>query len=356
MKKQAHLILVCSLLLCFYTRGQEQTSKKHTIDSKFLSSVGYEKPLESRNGYKLVANLSDEFNGNQLDQTKWIPRSNDGWKGRGARFIKDNVLVSDGCLQLKSSVIGSDSNLKSLYKKLEKKYVKDKSLHKGNDINVETWSPSIYGKKWTEDWSLDAAYNKIMKKGLNTIGAALVNSKHSGQKGYYEVRMKLSKIAMSSSFWMQGFHTTEFDITESYGSYTVETDKAKVLDAPYSIHTSVWVNTPEFKGKGGVKPQSAKSPERLSDVFFVLGLKWEEKKLSVYLNDELQYSFSLEGVITEEGNLPIPSETYALPQYIKFDTEILLGPQMGWPTKKELLDPQRNTFYIDWIRVWEPIR
>ena len=268
--------------------------------------------------------------------------------------MEDNVIVTDGCLQLKSSVIGSDADLKSLYKDLEDIYVKDKSLHMGDDIDVETWSPAIYGKKLVAVWSTGAKYNYVMRKGLNTIGAAIVCSKRSGKKGYYEARMKLSEICMSSSFWLQGFHTTEFDITESYGSYTVATDNPKVLDAPYRVHTSVWVNTREFKGKGGIKPKSTKWKTRLCDDFFVLGLKWEDERLSVYINDEFQYSFSLKDIRTEKGNLPIPIETYASPQYIKFDTEILLGPEMGWPTKKELRDSDRNTFYVDWIRVWEP--
>ena len=330
----------------------ESKSKRNTMPKP---PNGYNKPMVAPKGYKLVEYLSDEFNGGKLDETKWMPRSNDGWRGRGARFMEENVIVANGCLQLKSSVIGSDADLKSLYKDLEDIYVKDESLHIGNNIDVETWSPAIYGKKWIEDWSSGAKYKDVMRKGLNTIGAAIVCSKRPGTKGYYEARMKLSKIAMSSSWWLQGFHTIEFDITESYGSYSVDKDNAKIVDAPYKIHTSVWVNSREFKGKGGIKPKNAKWKTRLCDDFFVLGYEWEDDKLSVYLNDEFQYRFSFKDIRTGKGDLPIPIETYASPQYIKFDTEILLGPLMGWPTKRELRDPDRNTFYVDWIRVWKPI-
>ena len=68
------------------------------------------------------------------------------------------------------------------------------------------------------------------------------------------------------------------------------TGNLAVGEAPYRVHTSVWVNTREFKGKGGIKPQKTTWKTPLCDDFFVLGLKWEDEKLSVYINDEYQYS------------------------------------------------------------------
>jgi hypothetical protein len=37
-----------------------------------------------------------------------------------------------------------------------------------------------------------------------------------------------------------------------------------------------------------------------------------------------------------------------------FDCEVLWGPWKGWPTKAQLSNIEINTYYIDWVRVWEP--
>lgn len=305
--------------------------------------------------YVLVEDLSDEFNGDVLDKNKWSCEFGPGnWTGRGAKFLPENVCVNNGLLQLKSSIFGTDEDLKELYMQLEDMYVPDKSQHKGEDIDVNTWKASDYGNYWKSNWEYEEEYDEVMKKGLNTIGAATVMSKQRGGLGYYEARIKPSKISLSSSFWLKGNNTIEYDITECIGELSVTTDNETINKIPYRIPTSVWIDADDYENKGGIKPHHYFMDRKVSDVFFVIGLLWESNKLTLYINDKEIYQQSLENVRTEIGNLLIPMALFSEPQNIVFDTEVLLGPDTGWPSKKDLLDENKNIFYIDWVRVWKP--
>ncbi len=314
--------------------------------------ASYDKPMVAPEGYEeLVAELSDEFNGTELDLTKWRSGGNGGWKGRGSRFMEDNIAVADGCLQLKSSIIGSDEELKSLYMDVEALFVPDEEQRLGDKIDINSWNPANYGDYWVQNWR-DPRYDAIQEKGLDVLGAASVISLGMGTKGYYEARLRVSNIVLSSAFWMQG-KTTEYDITESVGAANVTSSKLKDLpNLKRRVGTSVWINKQGFRGKGGVAPQHHYVDQPLHEQYIVLGLKWEDELLTVYLNDKEIYNFPLGGRVTDVDQIPIPIETFTAPQHVIFDTEVLLAPETGWPTVAELLDPMRNIFYIDWVRVW----
>ncbi|MFR9565814.1 MAG: hypothetical protein SNH13_00990 [Rikenellaceae bacterium] len=351
----SHLSLATMLVCCVttaYSAGPKPEIKHFDNDS--LLKVCYNKPCKPPKGYKkLVKELSDEFNGNELDLTKWRSGGNGGWKGRGARFMADNITVKGGCLQLKSSLIGTEEQLKELYQFVERVFVDDSTKHLGDKIDVHTWDPAYYGDSWQAKWK-DPRYNEIQEMGLDILGAASVISLEMGTKGYYEARIRVSNICLSSAFWMQG-RTTEYDITESIGSYNVTKESMlKNLEGHRRrVGTSVWINEKELKGKGGVPAQHHFTEEPLNEMYIVLGLKWEDELLTVYFNDKEIYNFPLRGRVTAKDNIPIPVETFKAPQHVIFDTEVLLGPTMGWPTLAELLDPNRNIFYIDWVRVWK---
>ena len=53
-------------------------------------------------GYELIPELSDEFDGSELDSSKWTTDPNlIGWPGRApGLFDPSNVIVADGTLQL----------------------------------------------------------------------------------------------------------------------------------------------------------------------------------------------------------------------------------------------------------------
>jgi hypothetical protein len=158
--------------------------------------------------------------------------------------------------------------------------------------------------------------------------------------------MKASRICMSSAFWLQG-GGSEFDVTESYGTHNLDRMTDWFRQVPYKIVTSTWwcdapADTPKFDSMEYV------APAKLAADFFVLGFLWEEYRVAVYYNDNLVLSRDL-------GDVPeIDPEVFASLKHAIFDTEILLGPWLGWPTKAQLTNPSQNTFFVDWVRVWEP--
>ncbi len=341
-------------------------------DSEDPSTSYNDKELVAPEGYQLVEALSDEFNDDVIDTDKWeINYGRGGWTGRGAKFMADNVSVKDGMLQLKPSLIGTTDQLRQLYEMIQTEFVNNTAYHY-DEIDPLTWDPMTYGSNWLADWgNIDSDnYNAIMALGLQTIGAASVMSKEYGTKGLYEARIKASKFPISTAMWLQG-QSTEFDITESCGGTSVA-ENSYTADFPYKIQTSVWVNSKDWEGvnyydKGGVEHQSDLQDFAIWEEFFILGLLWEDEKLTVLVNDVEIYNFNLVGNkttqdgSTEYGSTPvgteIPTEIFGEPQQLIFDTEMLWGPDHGWPTYTDLVDGRDGLeiFYVDWVRVWEPI-
>jgi hypothetical protein len=65
-----------------------------------LSSSASSLPPPPPPGYVAIEELSDEFDGDALDVTKWLPHS-PGWPGRApGLFDAANVVVGGGALQL----------------------------------------------------------------------------------------------------------------------------------------------------------------------------------------------------------------------------------------------------------------
>lgn len=160
---------------------------------------GYDKPPVPRPGYRLVRELSDEFNGTELDRSKWLDHMS-YWNGRGAEFLPSNVVVADGCLQLRTSVRSMEA-LGDLYASIDTALTGS-----ARGVDVAGWSPFRYGKGWDEKkLSEPLLLASLMGKGMKAIGASAVMSvNRTAKQGYYEVRMKASRNCMSSAFWLQG--------------------------------------------------------------------------------------------------------------------------------------------------------
>ncbi|MFI3281128.1 MAG: family 16 glycosylhydrolase [Rikenellaceae bacterium] len=305
-------------------------------------------------GWAMVEELSDEFDGDEIDLVKWRNASGaGGWGGRGSDYRRDNTFLDgNGLLNMRASMIGDEADFKELYQMIEASYCRDESMIEGDDLDPWTWDPWNYGVDgWDATWAADN-YNDILEKGCETIGAATLISRAMGSYGYYESRFKVSNFCMSSAFWLQGPHTIEFDITESIGKVNHETTTERFLTKPYEITTSVWVNTDDLAGKGGIDPQTYYHNKPLKDEFVVLGILWEPELLTVYFNHEIAYTFSLVDRVANTDKTPIPNEVFANVQQVIFDTEVLSGPDVGWPTMAQLEDTANNTFYVDYVRVW----
>jgi beta-glucanase (GH16 family) len=124
-----------------------------------------EPPKHSR--WVSVGELSDEFNAEALDRTKWNP-SIFYYKGRAPSvFAPENTTVRGGYLRL-ASTLNPDS--------------KD-----GNWIKA----------------------------------AAAMSVAPIAGPGYYEARISASRLSMSSSFWFQNQKGLEIDVTEAFGASKV---------------------------------------------------------------------------------------------------------------------------------------
>jgi len=131
-------------------------------------------PAPAGKKWEKIEIMSDEFNGNSLNTTKWTI-NDPQWEGRKpARFEESSVSVSDGNLKITASKKTNPSN------------------------------------GWTHN-------------------GGLVRSKTKKLYGYYEANMKANKTFMSSTFWLINkrneftgcdYRVTELDVTENIGVNT----------------------------------------------------------------------------------------------------------------------------------------
>ncbi len=125
-------------------------------------------PPEPPAGYRWVKNdaFSDEFNGTELDPTKWHDH-NPRWKGRPpGKFMPESVSVADGCLRIRCTPLAEPI-------------------------------------------------------GDFTIACGAVQSKDTDALfGYYECRMKASSLTTSSTFWLNSHESKPI----RYGEINLELD------------------------------------------------------------------------------------------------------------------------------------
>ena len=186
-----------------------------------------EPPANGR--WEPIPELTDEFEGQELDKSKWHDH-NPGWKGRQpGYFSKANVTVSDGKLHLTART-----------EKL----------------------PNV-------------------PEGYHTFTTAAVKSKTLVKYGYFEIKCKPMRSRASSAFWF--YHSTpelwtEIDVFEISGS------------APgheRTVHMNVHVfRTPEENrhwSKGG----KWTAPVDLADDYRVYGLEWDKNEIKYYVDDKV---------------------------------------------------------------------
>lgn len=180
-----------------------------------------------------ITALTDEFNSNLLDNTKWHDH-NPAWKGRKpALFLPENVSVKDGmlCLEAKAETVP------------------------------------------------DAP------EGYHSFTTASVKAKSLVRYGYFEIRAKLMNAGVCNAFWFYDATPdmwTEIDVFEIGGGVT---GKEK------TDHTNVHVfHTPDYKGttENHISDSIAwESPTNLADDFHVYALEWDKEEIKWYVDGEI---------------------------------------------------------------------
>ena len=172
--------------------------------------------------------LSDEFEGAELDQTKWTPRHR-SWLGRKpAWFSTENVAVAAGQLQLTMKKDEPPAGLK--------------------------------------------------RRGFHTYSSAAVHAKQLVKYGYFEVRAQPMNSAGSSSFWFAASDKrtrTEIDVFELSG-------KADGFSQRYNMNLHVFYSpdSQEHWSAGG----RWTTPWPVGEDFHVYGLDWNERELTYFVD------------------------------------------------------------------------
>lgn len=221
--------------------------------------------------------ISDEFDGESIDTTKWYDY-NPTWTGRQpSLFRPENVRVEDGKLILS----GKREELRSA------------------------------------------------PEGYHTFSSAAVQSKHKVLYGFFEIKFRPMKSALSSAFWLytqDKVKQEEIDIFEICGRH--DTD---------SVYPRTYFATSHFilKEKSTQISDNAtyKIDKDWADVTSVAGLEWTRDSIKWYVDGKL---------IRSRKN-----DFWHSPETVNFDSEAF-PTWWGLPSETD----NGGEFVIDYFRYW----
>lgn len=286
--KRSFLVTVCFTVNIVFASAQ----RAPTFNSE-------QDPKPGGKNWVLVEELSDEFKGKKLDESKWNNIDPKGWKGRAPGiFKKDVVSVKGG--KLRHTV-------------------------------YQLAAPELkYNKTWTH-------------------AGGFVGSKKAAQIGYYfEAKMKSSKTFMSSTFWLinkpaesKGCdqRTIELDIQECVGQVTTDGDWAqnKYREMGSNTHSR---NTACPETPTGSKGEHTDIGAPAYDDFHIYAAWWKSAtEIQFFLDGNYLYTIT-------------PKADFNLPMYLRMVTETY-----NWnpPPKDGGMSSsfKDRTTYYDWVRTWK---
>lgn len=232
----------------------------------------------------------EEFNGKSLDESKWCDWV---WSFQGRRagflFARDNVAVSNGCLNLTARLMRED-------------------------------------EKTVEN----------LRRGFTTYATSLVRSREKFCYGYFECRAKTMNSKVCNAFWLYDPLSDKPEKKFRIGDYSEEIDIFEIFGSLKDWYGTVHcLKTPYLEGivYAGVEKLPNKSKKIALDFdpsadFHVYGFLWSEKELVWYIDGK--------EVFRREN------DRFHRPLHVTFDCEIMYS-WVGEPDKRDL--PQ--VFSID---------
>ncbi len=263
-------------------------------------------------GWIFNQEISDEFNGTQLDKSKWWILGENGdyrskWKGRApGQFIPGNVRVENGNLILSS--------------KWEPDYKFANEKHEG------TW----YGGSTT------AADNS------KPITQSCIMSEKYFRYGYMEIRCKGADAPVTSAFWTTGYHS-EIDMTENYGKRPIGNpqNKPEELERKYRTNMINW--DPDVSPNHENWKVEDVMNVRLAADYHVFGFEWDKDYIKTYFDGQLvRYATRQELEVKDQWRHNHPMEMW-------LDAEVFSW--YGLPSQADLVSPAE--YKIDYVRVWQ---
>ena len=249
--------------------------------------------------------VADEFDGEALEASVW-----DDWiasfqgRRRGFLFARDNVAVREGKLELTARLLRDD-------------------------------------EKTVEN----------LRRGFDTYATALVRAKAKTFYGYYEIRARGMKAAVSNAFWLYdplsdapekkfrpGDFSEEIDVFEFFGKLGSITNSGCERAYYTTVHR---LRTPYLEGLvvGGVEQLENRTRTTRVDFDFwadyhVYGFDWSAERLTWYVDGREVFSRA--------------NDCFHRPLHVTFDCEIMYD-WAGEPDQADL--PQ--VFSIDYYRHWK---
>ena len=283
-------------------KAQNQPTAKEKTEQ--AAAMPFSDP-DNTGGWVMNSDLSDDFNGTEIDTKKWFVEGRNGdyyiWKGRApSQFVPHNVIVEDGNLKLRTA-------WEPDYKFYEESY---------SDGNMGT---SKYGEHEGKPMPV-------------TTAGVLTNKRFL--YGYMEVRSKVGNAAITGAFWAIG-HEQELDVYELMGN--PKNKKGNIKEDSYLATAHDW--SPPAQRPTKIFNHVEDLDFRTADGFHVYGAEWGVDYLKLFIDGKMIRHFTQDQLGT----------AFVLnnPMEVWLDSEIFFW--LGMPHKEEL----PVDFEIDYMRVWQ---
>lgn len=294
MKKRIILLQLVACLIIGLLSNNVQAQDTNVLPSSDPTNEG---------GWVLNEDLSDEFEGTQIDHDKWFVEGQNGdyyiWKGRPpSQFAPHNVIVKDGKLKLRTQ-----------------------------------WEPNYnFANENYADGNNNDKYGEFEGKPLPITTAGVLTKKRF-LHGYMEVKSKVGNAAITGAFWAIGYEQ-ELDVYELMGNPKIDGN----------IKANSYLATAHDWSPPAVRPTKVfnhieKLPFRTADDFHVYGAEWGVDYLKLFIDGKIVHQFTQDDVGTD-WVLNNPMEVW-------LDSEIFKW--LGLPHKEEL----PVDFEIEYMRVWQ---
>ena len=214
----------------FYRMGVETIPSDEIRAETEIAANGLPTPPAGQQWVPLPA-YTDEFNGTELDTSKW-QYGHPYWSGRDPSvFLDENISVANGKLRIRNTVWKDPATV--------------------TDPTSDVW-----------------------------VGAGCVTSiNNTAHYGYYEAKIKGSALCMTSAFWFQNTYS-EIDVVEQLGwSYNNPWKRYKMQINSHYYPTG-WPNDI-------ATPTNANMPSAVAEEYHVYGVWWKNANtLWIYHNRE----------------------------------------------------------------------